>query len=361
MRPYLRSHHVATTSKGTVAAQAKVTAAAATRVPWPMRPTGKAAASRRPYAATATSTASCTIVPPTRSQSRSPEKCSARWIWPGVKNAAGRRCGGVRSPGTLVRPRKKAATSHTASPTANVAPRPMRVAVISDIHGNVHALEAVLQALESERTDALWCLGDLVGYGPQPNRCTTSVAARAELCLVGNHDLAALGRLPIEDFSPDAATSAEWTRGVLTDETRSFLEQLEPQGTREGVQLFHGSPRDPVWDYVLSAEAARGSFEETTAPLILVGHSHAPLAIHDSLSGGLAPGGTERTLDHGRWLLNPGSVGQPRDGDPRAAYLVLDLDAHTAVFRRVAYDVERTQAEIAEAGLPRALAERLAV
>jgi predicted phosphodiesterase len=240
----------------------------------------------------------------------------------------------------------------------------MRVAVISDIHGNAHALDAVLEALEADGTDALWCLGDLVGYGPQPNRCTTAVAARAELCLVGNHDLAALGRLAIEEFSPDAATSAEWTRGVLTDETRSFLESLEPQGTREGVQLFHGSPRDPVWDYVLSGEAALASFEETTAPLILVGHSHAALAIHDdgeSLAGGLAPEGTERTLDAGRWLLNPGSVGQPRDGDPRAAYLVLDLDAHTASFRRVEYDVARTQAEILEAGLPRTLAERLAV
>src|SRR5689334_11953689 len=240
----------------------------------------------------------------------------------------------------------------------------MRVAVISDIHGNAHALDAVLEALEAEGTEALWCLGDLVGYGPQPNRCTTAVAARAELCLVGNHDLAALGRLAIEEFSPDAATSAEWTRRVLTDETRSFLGQLEPQGTREGVELFHGSPRDPIWDYVLSGEAAAASFEETTAPLILVGHSHAALAIHDdgeSLAGGLAPGGTERTLDTGRWLLNPGSVGQPRDGDPRAAYLVLDLDAHTASFRRVEYDVARTQAEILEAGLPRALAERLAV
>jgi predicted phosphodiesterase len=239
----------------------------------------------------------------------------------------------------------------------------MRVAVISDIHGNLHALDAVLRTLESEQVDALWCLGDLVGYGPQPNRCTTAVAARAELCLVGNHDLAALGRLAIEEFSPDAATSAEWTRGVLSEEARAFLGSLEPQGDREGVQLFHGSPRDPVWDYVLSAEAALGSFEETTAPLILVGHSHAALAIQDdgtALTGGLVPGGSERSLAEGRWLLNPGSVGQPRDGDPRAAFLVLDLDARTASFRRVEYDVARTQAEILEAGLPRALAERLA-
>src|SRR3954454_17230630 len=158
----------------------------------------------------------------------------------------------------------------------------MRIAVISDVHGNLHALEAVLASLEDDGTDALWCLGDLVGYGPHPNRCTTAIAARADLCLAGNHDLAALGKVAIEEFSPDAATSAEWTRGVLTDETRSFLETLAPQGTREGVELFHGSPRDPIWDYVLSPEAALGSFEVTTAPLILVGHSHAALAIHDN-------------------------------------------------------------------------------
>src|SRR5471032_2519758 len=105
----------------------------------------------------------------------------------------------------------------------------MRVAVISDIHANYHALEAVFSAIDLEQPDELWCLGDLVGYGPQPNRCTTAVAARAELCLAGNHDLAALGALPIEEFSPDAAASATWTRAAITKETRAFLETLQPQ------------------------------------------------------------------------------------------------------------------------------------
>src|SRR3954447_25664370 len=146
----------------------------------------------------------------------------------------------------------------------------MRIAVISDVHGNLHALEAVLTSLEDDGTDALWCLGDLVGYGPHPNRCTTAIAARADLCLAGNHDLAALGKVAIEEFSPDAAASAEWTRGVLTDETRSFLETLSPKGARDGVEVFHGSPIDPVWDYVLSGDSARASLEATTAPVVLV-------------------------------------------------------------------------------------------
>jgi predicted phosphodiesterase len=239
----------------------------------------------------------------------------------------------------------------------------MRVAVISDIHGNFHALEAVLAAVDSERPDALWCLGDLVGYGPRPNRCCETVAARASLCLCGNHDLGVLGELDLEDFSPDAAASARWTREVLDDEARAFLGGLEPRGAAEGVELFHASPRDPVWDYVLSYESAQASLELTDAPIVLVGHSHVPLALvldENELAGGMAGGGTEVDLTRGRWLLNPGSVGQPRDGDPRAAWLLLDLAEKQASFRRVEYAVADTQAEIRERRLPDALAERLA-
>jgi diadenosine tetraphosphatase ApaH/serine/threonine PP2A family protein phosphatase len=149
---------------------------------------------------------------------------------------------------------------------------------------------------------------------------------------------------------------------VLTDESRAFLEALSPQAEAEGVGLYHGSPRDPVWEYVLTEEAARAALELTGAPIVLVGHSHVALALQlawDEVQGGIAPAGTDVELE-GRWLLNPGSVGQPRDGDPHAAYLVLDLEAHTATFRRVPYDVERTQAEIREQGLPDLLAARLA-
>jgi len=237
-----------------------------------------------------------------------------------------------------------------------------RVAVISDVHANWHALEAVLDEIDREEPDELWCLGDLVGYGPRPNPCCAAVERRAALCLAGNHDLGVLGTIELDEFAGDAAVAARWTRGVLAEGSRSFLEAVSPSGTREGVELFHASPRDPVWEYVLSAEAARAAFELTEAPLVLVGHSHVPLAItlNGVLDGGLAPDGTEVELGPGRRLLNPGSVGQPRDGDPRAAYGILDMTRHTLRLRRVEYAVGQTQDEIRARGLPHALAERLA-
>ena len=240
----------------------------------------------------------------------------------------------------------------------------MRVAVVSDIHGNLHALEAVLAALESEPPDELWCLGDLVGYGARPNECCSAIAARASIGLGGNHDLAVRGTIDLAEFSGDAGAAAAWTRTVLSDDARAYLDGLEPQGKRADTALFHGSARDPVWEYVLSDEAALVTLALTEEPLVLVGHSHAALhiALEDGvLDGGLAPDGTELDLREGRWLLNPGSVGQPRDGDPRAAYLLLDLAARTATFHRAEYDIERTQQEIRDAGLPEALAARLAV
>jgi diadenosine tetraphosphatase ApaH/serine/threonine PP2A family protein phosphatase len=240
----------------------------------------------------------------------------------------------------------------------------MRVAVISDIHANLHALEAVLAAIEGDAPDQVWCLGDLVGYGPKPNECCLLVEARADVCLCGNHDLGVLGTIDLADFSGEAGTAARWTRGVLSDKSRSFLDCLEPAGKAAGVALFHASARDPVWEYVLSDETAAATFALTHEPLVLVGHSHAALQIElrdGQLAGGLAPAGTEVELASARWLLNPGSVGQPRDGDPRAAYLLLDLDAQRASFRRVPYDIDQTQAEIRAAGLPELLAERLAV
>jgi diadenosine tetraphosphatase ApaH/serine/threonine PP2A family protein phosphatase len=238
----------------------------------------------------------------------------------------------------------------------------MRVAVISDIHANSHALEAVAAAIEQESPDEVWCLGDLVGYGPEPNACCAWVAAGTQFCLAGNHDLGVLGNLDLDDFSPDAAAAAEWTRGTLTDEARAYLEALRSSAVREGVGLYHASPRDPIWEYVLTWEAARDAIHDSGTPLTLVGHSHVPLAIVDGRGsiGGHAAGGTELDLIGGRWLLNPGSVGQPRDGDPDAAWLLLDLETKHASFRRVPYDVARTQAEIRERGLPDALAERLA-
>jgi diadenosine tetraphosphatase ApaH/serine/threonine PP2A family protein phosphatase len=242
----------------------------------------------------------------------------------------------------------------------------LRAAVISDIHGNLYALEAVLDALEKDPPDKIWSLGDTVGYGPRPNRCAALVQERATVSLAGNHDLGVLGANEVAsllDFSHDAAAAGRWTQEVLSDEARTYLAGLEPLAKVDGVELFHASPRDPVWDYVLTAEGALDALELTEAPLVLVGHSHVALAIGiigETLDGGLAPEGSEVDLAVGRWLLNPGSVGQPRDGDPRAAYLMIDFAAKRAQFRRVPYPVERTQAEIRERNLPEALAERLA-
>jgi predicted phosphodiesterase len=241
----------------------------------------------------------------------------------------------------------------------------MRVAVISDIHANLHACEAVLADIDAEAPDAIWFLGDLVGYGPRPNECCELVRGRADVALRGNHDLVALGELGTEDFNPEAAAAAAWTRDRLEGETREYLGSLGASAAVEGAQLFHASARDPVWEYVLTEEAALASLVLTTAPLVLVGHSHVALALslddERLLLGGLAPGGSEHALEGKRWLLNPGSVGQPRDGDPRAAWLLLDLEARFASFRRVAYPIERTQGEMRDAGLPESLAARLAV
>jgi predicted phosphodiesterase len=237
----------------------------------------------------------------------------------------------------------------------------VRIAVISDVHGNLAALESVLESIDTDPPDEIWCLGDVVGYGPRPNECCEIVATRAAICLAGNHDLGVLGTIDLHEFGGDAAVAAWWTRSVVSDTVRAFLEPLEPKGERHDVALYHGSARDPVWEYVLSDEAAAATLALSPRPLVLVGHSHVALEVDwtdDVLTGGLMAAGSEVPLD-GRVLLNPGSVGQPRDRDPRAAFLYLDLESRTATFRRVDYDIERTQAEMRAAGLPEALAERL--
>ena len=238
-----------------------------------------------------------------------------------------------------------------------------RVAVISDVHANWHALEAVLEEIEREQPDELWCLGDLVGYGPRPNPCCAAVERRAAICLAGNHDLGVLGEIDLEEFAGDAVAAARWTRGVLAEGSRAFLQSLRPRASATGSSSSTRARATRSGSTCSRPTSRAWRFELTESPLLLVGHSHVPLAImleDDVLDGGLAADGHETALGPGRRLLNPGSVGQPRDGDPRAAWLLLDFEAGTASFRRVEYDVARTQEEIRERGLPDALAQRLA-
>jgi len=238
----------------------------------------------------------------------------------------------------------------------------VRIAVLSDVHSNLHALQAVLAEVDAGAFDELWCLGDVVGYGPRPNECAAIVRERATVCLAGNHDLVVLGKIPMSAFADDAGIAALWTQRALDGDARTFLETLEPLAMRPGAELFHGSPRDPVWDYVLSEDAARYTFAATSEPLVLVGHSHVALELSSDglgLYGGKADAGTQLELSGPRRLLNPGSVGQPRDGDPRAAWLEIDKETGWATFRRTAYPVELTQGEMREQGLPEILAGRL--
>ena len=239
----------------------------------------------------------------------------------------------------------------------------MRVAIASDIHGNRHAFEAVIDAAQEAQVEELWCLGDLVGYGAEPDACVALAAEHAAICLAGNHDLAVVEVLSLEDFSRGAALAARWTQEVISEETRDFLLGLQPAGEGEGFGLFHASPRDPIWEYVLSGLTAELCFDVTDHRISLIGHSHVALSF-DRQEGSPASGttrkeGTELDLGAGQWLINPGSTGQPRDGDPRAAWLMLDTDRWTASYRRAEYDIAGAQAAIRAANLPDSLAERL--
>jgi diadenosine tetraphosphatase ApaH/serine/threonine PP2A family protein phosphatase len=244
----------------------------------------------------------------------------------------------------------------------------VRVAAITDIHANLAALEAVLEAIDETEIEEVWCLGDMIGYGAEPDRCAALVRERCSVCLLGNHDLAVLGTLDISAFSEAAAAAVAWTQQNVDEETLAQLRELEPEGRREGISLFHGSPRDPIWEYVLSPEQADACLDAQADRIAMIGHSHVALfftrpddgpgrAVHGAQAGD----GSLLDLSDGEWLINPGSVGQPRDGDPRAAWIELDTEALTARFRRVPYDIERTAATIAAAGLPERLADRLFV
>lgn len=238
-----------------------------------------------------------------------------------------------------------------------------RVALLSDVHGNLPALRAVLDDAEASGAGETWCLGDLVGYGAQPDECVALAAESCDRCLLGNHDLVVLGRLDIATFSYNAAAAAEWTSERLGEDARSFLSGLATHEPEPPVGLYHASPRDPVWEYVLSTLQADRCMDAMSARVAAVGHSHVALLFHredgEVARGRPAPGGTEVDVSKGEWLINPGGVGQPRDGDPRAAWLMLDLEQWTASWRRVDYPIDEASHAIEAAGLPQALADRL--
>ncbi len=243
----------------------------------------------------------------------------------------------------------------------NLAPT-MRVLLISDIHSNLVALEAVLR--HARAYDQVWCLGDVVGYGPAPNECIERIALLPLLCLGGNHDWAVAGLISDMDFNADARRAVRWTQEVLAPANLEWLRQ-RPDHLKlpeQDVTLVHGSPRDPIWEYILSTQIAAENMSYFDTPVCLCGHTHVPANYHSEESGqvkGNRPEPGEAVRWTSKTLLNPGSVGQPRDRDPRAAYAVLDVETQIMTGYRVEYDIAATQAAMRAAGLPPRLSQRL--
>jgi diadenosine tetraphosphatase ApaH/serine/threonine PP2A family protein phosphatase len=236
----------------------------------------------------------------------------------------------------------------------------MRLAVLSDIHANLAALDAVRDDLPE--VAEVWVLGDIVGYGPQPNEVIARLQEMGARSVMGNHDGAAIGEVDISWFNPDAARAIRWTAEVIDENTRAYIAAL-PQVRRDGeLTAVHGSPRDPTWEYITDTEIAGANLSSFDTRLCLHGHTHVPVIFRvDDRQVTLVsaiPGGPI-SVDSGRMLINPGSVGQPRDGNPTASYLVFDTEGQTAEFRRVSYDVAATQRAMRDVGLPARLAERL--
>lgn len=241
----------------------------------------------------------------------------------------------------------------------------MNILIISDIHANLTALETVLA--DAGNVDAVWCLGDLVGYGPDPNECVDRVRQLPGLaCVLGNHDAATLGQIDVATFNPEARTAIEWTRKALSNSSMNFLQALPETAVieEEEVTLVHGSPRQPVWEYLLDTRTATINFEFFKTPFCFVGHTHLPVVYSmpdDTRSARLiVPENFTQTTLVPRTIINPGSVGQPRDRDSRAAYAIFDTVQNTWEFRRVEYDIPAVQERMRNAGLPDRHVQRLA-
>jgi predicted phosphodiesterase len=240
----------------------------------------------------------------------------------------------------------------------------MRYLVLSDIHSNLEAFEAVLE--DAGPVDEAWCLGDVVGYGPDPNACVDLLKSLPYRCVAGNHDWATLGKLNLDDFNPDAREANLWNRNELRPDTLAFLEGL-PEVLVEGeFTLTHGSPRHPIWEYILYASTARSNFDYFDTQFCFVGHTHSPAIFRlrqvdgETFCETISPKvNTPFELGEERLIVNPGSVGQPRDGNPEASYAILDLEARTLEYRRVTYAIEKTQSKMMDNDLPLRLVLRL--
>jgi diadenosine tetraphosphatase ApaH/serine/threonine PP2A family protein phosphatase len=240
----------------------------------------------------------------------------------------------------------------------------MRCAIIADIHANLTAFTMVLADAERRGgVDEVWCLGDVVGYGPDPHECIALLRQTKHICVAGNHDWAATGKLDISAFNTDATTACKWTTQQLSTEDIEYLGSLPLVIQKGDFTLVHGSPRAPILEYIPSTGVARENFDCFKSPFCLVGHSHIPLAFRYSESGDCSSipflPDTGLTLGKDRLIINPGGVGQPRDGNPRASYAIYDSEAGTINLHRIPYDISVTQSRMVEYGLPARLVERL--
>ncbi len=236
--------------------------------------------------------------------------------------------------------------------------------MLADIHANLAAFTAVLDDIERRGgVDGLWCLGDVVGYGPDPGRCIELLRQHEHVCVAGNHDLAAAGKLDITSFNPDAAFTCRWTAQQLSPEDIDYLGNLPTTVEKEALTLLHGSPRDPIWDYLVSVGSAQENFAYFESPFCLVGHSHMPLVFKQDKAGNCSfqefSPGIGLVLGDSRLIINPGGVGQPRDGDPRASYAIYDSSSSVVRLYRVPYDINATQIKMVKNNLPMRLVVRL--
>jgi len=241
----------------------------------------------------------------------------------------------------------------------------MRYAIIADIHANLAAFTAVLDDIEhGGGADEFWCLGDIVGYGPDPHQCIELLRQRRHICVAGNHDWAAIGKIGTSAFNPDAAFACHWTARQLSQRDINYLEKLPLTISKGDFTLVHGSPREPIWEYVSSTSIALQNFSFFQSQFCLVGHSHVPVIFKyedDSCSASKFTPSIGAGLGKSRLIINPGGVGQPRDGDPRASYAIYDSETRLIRLYRITYNIEATQNKMMEAGLPVHLVTRLSV